>query len=85
MSTTSTVSTLEAHDHTLGNKPKLLNCMCVLVLARGNGTPFNTTFIQEEDIIELCAEVGQTHPEGVLQFLAMELVVCFYPVTKCWP
>ena len=54
MSTTSTVTTLVAHDLTLGNDSKLLNCMYVLVIARGNGTPFNATSIQEEDIIELC-------------------------------
>ena len=44
--------------------------MCVLVLTRGDGTPFDAASIQEEDIIELCVEMGQTHPKGVLQFMA---------------
>ena len=66
MSTTSTVTALVVHDHTLGNEAELLNCMCTLLLAKGNGTPFNATSMQEEDIIELCVEVGQTHPKGML-------------------
>ena len=64
MSATSTVTTLVAHNHTLDKETELLNCMGILVLAKGDDTPFNATFIQEEDIIELCFEVGQTHPKG---------------------
>ena len=45
---------------------------------KGNGTPFNVTSIQEEDIIEHCVELGQTHPKGVLQFLMTESVVLFH-------
>ena len=52
--------------------------MCVLVLTRGDSTLFDATPIQEEDIIELCVEIGQTHPKGVLQFLATELVILFH-------
>ena len=51
--------------------------MCVLVLTRGCGTPFNAASIQEEDITELCVEMEQTHPKGVLWFLVTELVVLF--------
>ena len=77
MSTTSTVTTLTACDHTLGDDTELLNCMCILLLAKSDGTPFHATFIQEEDIIEFFVELGQIHPEGVLQFLAMESVILF--------
>ena len=69
-------------DHTLGNESKLLNLMCVLVLDRGNGTQFNATHIQEEDIVELCVEVGQTHPEGVLQLSVTESVILFQSSDK---
>ena len=50
---------------------------CVLVLTRGDGTLFDATSIQEEDIIELCVEMGQTHPKGVLLFLVTESVILF--------
>ena len=71
-------TSLAAHNGTLGDESKLLNHMCVLILARGDGTPIDTTCIQEEDIIELCVEVGQTHPKGVLWLSVMELVILFW-------
>ena len=37
-----------AHDCTLGDDSKLLNHMCVPVIARGDGTLFDATSIQEE-------------------------------------
>ena len=60
MSTMSTVTALVAHDHIAGDKTELLHQMCVLVLTRGDGTSFDAASIQEEDIIELCVEMGQT-------------------------
>ena len=39
--TASTTTTLAACDHTLGDNPDLLNCMCVLAIARGDGTLFD--------------------------------------------
>ena len=77
MSTMSTMTTSAAHNHTLGDETELLNHMCALVLARSDGIPFNATSIQEEDIIELCVEVGQTHPKGVLWLSVMEMVILF--------
>ena len=65
MSTLSTVTALVACDYTLGDETKLLNCMCVQVLARGDGTPFHAASIQEEDIVELCVEVGGRHTPKV--------------------
>ena len=52
--------------------------MYVLVLTRGNGTPFNAASIQEEDIIGICIQLGNTNPEGVLQYSAVELVMLFH-------
>ena len=72
-----TVTTLAAFDHTVGNDSKLLNHMYILVIARGDGIPFHATSIQEEDIIELCVKVGQTHPIGVIWLSAMESVILY--------
>ena len=77
MSIMSTVTSLVACDHTLGNDSKLLNHMCVLAIPKGDGTSFDATSIQEEGKVELCVEVGQVHLKGVLWFLAMESIVVF--------
>ena len=63
--------------HTLGGDPDLLNPMCVLAIARGDGTPFAFGTLQEENIVELCVKVGQAHPKGVLQISVTELVIAF--------
>ena len=63
--------------HIPGDEVELLNCMCVLVLTRSDGTLFNATSIQEEDIIELWIQLGQTHPKGVLWYSVAESVVLF--------
>ena len=76
MSTTNTATTLVAHDHIPGDEIELLNQMCVLVLTRGDGTLLDAATIQE-DIIELCVEMGQTHPKVMLQFLVTKSVVLF--------
>ena len=78
MCTTSTATALAACNHIPGNETELLNWMCVLVLTRGDDTPFDATSIQEEDIIELCVEMGQTHLPCVLWFLATESVILFH-------
>ena len=77
MSTMFTATTSVACNHTLGNESKLLNCMHVLVLATSDGTAFDAVCIHEEDSIELCVEVGQTHPKGVLWLSVMESVILF--------
>ena len=82
MSTTSTTTALVACNCIPGDEVELLNHMCVLVLTSGDGTPFNVASIQEEDIIELCVERGQTHPKGVLWYLVTESVVLFHSANK---
>ena len=77
MSTMSTVTALAACNHIPGDEIQPLNWMCVLVLTRGDSTLFDATSIQEEDIIELFVEMGQTHLKDVLQFLATESVLLF--------
>ena len=69
---------LVAHNCIPGNEDELLICMCVLVLTRGDGTPFGATSIQEKDIIELCIQLDQTHTQDVLQYSVVELVILFH-------
>ena len=56
--------------------------MYILVLTRGNSTPFDAASIQEEDIIEICVWLEHTHPKGVLWYLAVELVMLFHSADK---
>ena len=56
----------------------LSNRMCIFVLTRGNGTPFNASSIMEEDVVEICVWLGHTHPGGVLQYSTIELVMLFH-------
>ena len=51
--------------------------MCVITLAKRDGTLFNVTSIQEEDIVEICVWLGHTHPLGVLCYTATESIILF--------
>ena len=81
MSTTSISTALAAHHCIPGDEVELLNCVCVLVLTRGDGTLFTAASIQEEDIM-ICIELEQTHPKGVLQYSAVELVILFHSMDE---
>ena len=88
MSATSTVTTLVAHNCIPGDEVELLNHTCVLALTGGDGTLFDAASIQEEDNIEICIQLGQTHPKGVLQYSAVKSVILFHStdemlVTAC--
>ena len=52
--------------------------MFLFVLTRQDSTPFYTTSVSEEDIMEICVRLGHTHPMGVLHYLAMESVALFH-------
>ena len=82
MSTTSTAATSVVHDHIPGDEVELLNCMCVLVLIRSDGTLFNAASILEEDIVEISTQFGQTHPSGVLWYSAVKSVILFQSVEE---
>ena len=43
-----------AGDRIPNDKVDLLNCMCILVLTRGNGTLFDASSVEEEDITKMC-------------------------------
>ena len=52
--------------------------MCLFILTRQDGTPFNATSVSQEDIKEICIRLGHTHPVGVLCYSVMELVALFW-------
>ena len=56
--------------------------MCLLILNRGNGTPFDASSLLEEEIIEICIQLGHTYPEGVLWYSTIELVILFHTVDE---
>ena len=78
MSTTSTATALVAQDQITNDKVDLLNHMCILILARCNGTPFDATSTLEDDIIEICIQLGCTHLKGVLWYSAIKSLVLFH-------
>ena len=72
------MTALVAHDCIPGDEVELLNHMCVLVLTRGDGTPSNATSVQDEDITEICIQLGETHTKCVIQYSAVESVILFH-------
>ena len=82
MSTASTVTTSAVCDSTLGDEHKIANCICILVATQGDSTPFPHDSFQEEDLVELCIGLSQTHPEGVLQLLETEAVLTFQSTSE---
>ena len=49
----------------------------MFIVTRKDGTPFDVTSVTEEDIMEICITLGQTHPLVVLWHLATESVALF--------
>ena len=54
--------------------------MCVLTLTKKDGTPFDVTSVQEEDIVEICVWLGCTHSLGVLCYTEVESIILFWSV-----
>ena len=52
--------------------------MFIFVLTKRDGTPFGASSVLEEDIVEICARLGHTHPFGVLHYLATESIALFW-------
>ena len=49
--------------------------MCVLILKKRDGTPFDATSVLKEDIVKICIWLGYTHPVGVLHYTATESII----------
>ena len=77
MSTTCS-ATASGRDQVPSNETNLKNQMCLFVLTRKDGTPFDVTSVSEEDIIEICIRLGHTHPLGVLCYSATESGALFH-------
>ena len=77
MSTSST-ATASGRDQAPSDNPHLKARICMFIIARKDGTPFNVTSVTEEDIVEICITLGHTHPLGVLRYSAMESVALFH-------
>ena len=73
-----------AHDHTLGDESKLLNCIVCPGSRQGcNGTLFDATFYTGgRHHWALCQGRTRHTPEGVLWLLAIELVIWFWSSDK---
>ena len=76
------MTTSAARDHIPSDISDLSNCMCMFILTRGDGTPFDAYSILEEGIIEICIWLGHTHPEGVLWYSTIESVMLFHTADK---
>ena len=69
MSTTFVATALVARDCIPSDVADLSNHICLFVLTKDDGTPFDASSILEEYIIEICIWFWHTHPEGVLSTL----------------
>ena len=58
------------------------NKLCMISIARRDGTLMDASSISEEDIIEICIKKGHTHPLGVLCYSATESVILFGTTDK---
>ena len=68
-------ATSSGRDPAPSNESNLKNQMC---LTRKDGTPFDVTYVSEEDIVEICIRLRHTHPMGLLCYLVMESVALFH-------
>ena len=74
---TSSSATASGRDQVPSNNPHLKAKMCVFLVTRNDGTPFDSTSMLEEDILQICVALGHTHPLGVLWYSATESVALF--------
>ena len=82
MSTTSAMTASVARDHIPIDIADLSNHMCISILTNGDGTSFDASSILEEDINKIYIWLGHTHPEGILQYSTIVLVMLFYTVAE---
>ena len=75
---TSSSATASGRDQVPSDNPHLKTRRCVFIVTKKDGTLLNVTSVSEEDMVEICMALGHTHPLGVLQYSAMELVALFH-------
>ena len=64
-----------ARDQTPFNETNLQNQMCILILMKRDGTPFDVTPVLEEDTIKICIRLGCTYPIGVLHYSRTKSII----------
>ena len=69
---------LVARDHIPSDVADLSNHMCLFALTKGDGTPFDTSSILEENIIGICVWFRHTYPERVLWYSMIKSVMLFH-------
>ena len=72
MSTTSVTTASAARDCIPSDVADLSNHMCIFILTRGNGIPFDACSIQEEDIIEIVDDELQQLMEDLCQEVTLQ-------------
>ena len=78
MSTTSLTTASVVRDWVPFDEANLQVLMCVLVLMKRDGTPFDVTSVLEEGIIEICIKMGHTYPMGVFHYSVTESIILFW-------
>ena len=77
MSTTYSTTACGRDRDVSSSKVDFKNKICLVSLARRDGTLMDDSSVTEEDIIEICITMGHMHPLGVLCYSATELLVLF--------
>ena len=77
MLTTSSAAASVVQDQVPTDKANLYTHMCILILTKGDGTPFDVTSVLAEDIIEICIQLGLTHPMDVLHYSVTKSIMLF--------
>ena len=72
-----TSSATASRDREVPSPNSFRNRLLLITITKGDGTPMDASYILEEDIIEICIQRAHTHPLGVLQYSAVELVDLF--------
>ena len=75
---TSSSATASGRDQVPSNDPHLKTKICMFIVTRKDGTPFNVTSITEKHIVEICITFVHTHNLGVLWYSVIELVALFH-------
>ena len=71
-------ATASGRDRVPYDESNLQTQMCVITLTKWDGTPFDVTSLQEEDIMEICIWLGHAHPLGMLHYTTSESIVLFH-------
>ena len=75
-----TLSATVPRDREVPSPNSFQNCLLLINITKGDGTPLDASFILEEDIVEISVGRAHMHPLGVLWYSTMELVILYQSV-----